>query len=167
MPNNSIDDALKEVYALAPNNRVALDTIQLSHPSLSTSIFMVQDRIAHDFTLETGQTVTFEPVPFRFTPPAAGDNGIQEMRLAVDNIDRRVTDFVDSIGTINAPVEVTYRPYLSDDPTTPRMNPPLVLFLTDLQINAFEVTGRATFTNIVNLKYPTEYYDRARFPGLG
>lgn len=167
MPNDSIEDALKEVYALAPNDRVPLDTLELSHPSLSESIFMVQDRKAWEFTLEDGVTVkTFEPVPFRFTPPAVGDNGIQEMRLAVDNIDRRVTDFIDSIGTINAPVEVTYRPYLSDDPTTVQMNPPLLLFLTDIQIDAFEVTGRATFTNIVNFKFPTAYYDRQRFPGL-
>ena len=167
MPNESINEALKEVYALAPNNRVALDTIQLSHPSLEESIYMVQDRISWDFTLEDGVTVkTFEPVPFRFTPPAVGENGIQEMAIAIDNIDRRVTDFIDSIGEINAPVEVTYRPYLSDDPTTPQMNPPLLLFLTDISIDAFEVTGRATFTNIVNFKYPTDYYDRKRFPGL-
>ena len=43
MPNESINDALKEVYSLAPNDRVALDTIQLSHPSLEESIYMVQD----------------------------------------------------------------------------------------------------------------------------
>tara|TARA_R110000772_G_scaffold268565_1_gene396204 strand:- start:3328 stop:3834 length:507 start_codon:yes stop_codon:yes gene_type:complete len=167
MPNDSINEALKEVYALAPNDRVPLDTIQLSHPSLEESIFMVQDRIPWNLTLEDGVTIqTFEPVPFRFTPPAAGENGIQEMAIAIDNIDRRVTDFIDSIGTINAPVEVTYRPYLSDDPTTPQMNPPLLLFLTDISVDAFEVTGRASFTNIVNFKYPTAYYDRQRFPGL-
>ncbi len=167
MPNDSLNEALKEVYALAPNNRVPLETLQLSHPSLTESIYMVQDRQSWDLTLEDGETIkTFEPVPFRFTPPAQGDNGLQEMSLAIDNIDRAVTDFIDQLGSVNAPVEVTYRPYLSDDPTTVQMNPPLILFLTDIQVNAFEVTGRAAFTNIVNFKFPTEYYDRQRFPGL-
>ena len=167
MPNDSIEDALKEVYALAPNDRLPLDTIELAHPSLTESIFMVQDRVAWDLTLEDGVTVqTFEPVPFRFTPPAVGENGIQEMRISIDNVDRRVTDFIDSIGNENAPVEVTYRPYLSDDPTTVQLDPPLVLYLTDIQINAFEVGGRATFTNIVNFKFLKSYYDRIRFPGL-
>ena len=129
---------------------------------------MVQDRVAWDFTLEDGVTVqTFDPVPFRFTQPAAGANGVQEMSLGIDNVDRQVTDFIDSIGAINAPVEVTYRPYLSDDPATVQMDPPLVLYLTDLKINAFEVVGRATFTNIVGAGYLKEYYDRKRFPGLG
>ena len=168
MPNQSIEDALKEVYALAPNDRVALDTLQLSHPSLDESIYMVQDRIPWDFTLEDGETIkTFEPVPFRFTPPAAGDNGVLELGISIDNIDRRVFDFIESLddGT-NSAVEVIYRPYLSDDPTTVQMTPPLVLFLSDIRIDAFEITGRATFTNIVNKQYLTEYYDRQRFPGL-
>ena len=168
MPNASLEDALKEVYAMAPTDRVPLATIQLSHPSLVDSIFMVQDRVAHDFTLEDDSVETFEPVPFRFIPPSAGENGLQELTLAIDNVDRRVSDFIDGItGGGNQPVEVTYRPYLADDPATVQLNPPLLLFLTDVEINAFEVKGRATFTNIVNMKFPTEYYERARFPGLG
>jgi len=46
------------------------------------------------------------------------------------------------------------------------MNPHLVLFLVDLNMTVFEITGRATFTNIVNTKYPTQYYSSQRFPGL-
>ena len=69
MPNDSLNEALKEVYALAPNNRVPLETLQLSHPALTESIYMVQDRQSWDLTLEDGETIkTFEPVPFRFTP---------------------------------------------------------------------------------------------------
>lgn len=174
MPNDSIDDAMKEVYALAPSDRLTLATLQLSHSSLSESIYMVQDKVSHDFTLEdnadggAGETVTFEPVPFRFTQPTSGDSGLQELSLSIDNVDRRIFDFIESIdGDSNEAVEVTYRPYISDIPERPQVDPPLLLFLTDIVINAFEVSGRATFSNIINLKYPTDYYDRARFPGLG
>ena len=173
MPNESLSSAMKEVYALAPNDRVPLATLQLSHPALESSIYMVQDRVVHNFTLEPdsegnpGITVEFEPVPFRFTAPTSGEDGLQELSIAIDNVDRRITDFLDLVGTERAPVELTYRPYLSDDPTKPQLDPPLMLYLTDVRINAFEVSGRATFSNIINLKYPTEYYDRKRFPGLG
>ena len=167
MANESLEKAMQEVYALAPNDRVPLATLQLSHPSLPESIYMVQDRVPHDFTLESGETVTFEPVPFRFTPPTSGEEGLQELSIAIDNVDRRITDFLDLVGTANAPVEMTYRPYLSDDPSRPMLDPPLLLFLTDARITALEVSGRATFSNIINLKYPTELYDRSRFPGLG
>ena len=164
MPNDSLDDALKEVYALAPNDRVPLDTLELKPTPTGESIFMVQDRESWQFTLEDGVTVqTFEPVPFRFTPPTAGANGVQEMRLAIDNVDRRIIDFVNAAtGTI----EVIYRPYMGNDPTTVLMTPPLVLYLTDIQVTAFEVTARATFTDVVNKKYLTRYYDRSNFPGL-
>ena len=164
---------MQEVYALAPNDRVPLATIQLSHPSLPESIFMVQDRVEHEFTLEAnddgtpGETATFEPVPFRFLPPTSGEDGLQELSLSIDNVDRRITDFIALVDTEPAPIELIYRPYLTDQPERPQLDPPLLLFLTDMTVNALEVSGRATFSNIINLRYPTELYDRERFPGLG
>jgi len=68
---------------------------------------------------------------------------------------------------VSGSVEMTYRPYLPSDPTKPQMTPPLVLVMTEVRVTSIEVSGRATFANIVNLKYPTQYYDRKRFPGLG
>ncbi len=168
MPNDNIETALKEVYALAPSHVVVLDTLEISHPSLGEVIRIVRD--PEDFTakLETGEEVTFEASAFRFIPPASGANGFQALTIAIDNVDRRVSDFVEAVGTESRePVEVKYRPYLSNDASGPQQNPPLVLFLTDLKITAFEVTGQATFVGIANLPYPNEYYDRERFKGLG
>ena len=65
------------------------------------------------------------------------------------------------------PVEIIYRPYLSTDLTQSQMIPPLVLYLKDIQITAAQIVGRATFMDVVNKKFPTELYTRARFPGLG
>ena len=186
MPNTSFDDALREVYAMAPNDRVPLNTLEISHPALPEPIYMVQDRVGHNLRLEktiatdsdllwdsetamyweVGPEVYFEPVPFRFIPPAVGDNGIQEMSIAIDNVDRRIGDFFDAIETLVAPVKVAFRIYSSDDPSGPRNSPPLTLNLTDIRVNAFEITGRATFTSIVNAKYPKEFYDRETFGGL-
>ncbi len=64
-------------------------------------------------------------------------------------------------------MEVVYRPYLSDDLTQPQMDPPLVLYLKEIQVNTYQVTGRATFMDIVNKRFPSELYTRLRFPSLG
>ena len=167
MPNTSITDALKEVNALAPNDDQSLATFELSHPNLEERIFIVQDRVEWDFALEEGGEVqTFEPVPVRFNLPAVGSNGIQELNIAIDNIDRRITDFVDSIGQTSDPLEITHRIYLKSDTTKPQNDPPLVLFGSDLQVNQFEVIIRASFGDMVNKNAFTEIYDNATFPGL-
>ena len=167
MPNDSIEDALKEVYALAPADIVPLDTIEISYVGIADTLYLVRDHKEWSLTLEDLSIKTFKPCGFRFIPPASGKDGLQQMTIAVDNVGDEVADFFESLGSaLSEPVKVTYRPYLSNDTTTPQMDPPLVLFLTDIQMTVFEISGRATFTNIVNAKYPTEYYTRQRFPGL-
>ena len=172
MPNESIEAAYAEVLALAPDDRVELATLEIRHPDPSKKLFLVRDRVAHNLTLEAdnegpGETVEFEPVPFRMTLPTSGENGFQELNIALDNTDRRITDFLEEVSAFGEPVEIVYRPYLSDQPEAPQMSPPLVLVLTEAQITPFEVAGRATFTGIINAKYPTELYDRRQFPSLG
>ena len=174
MPNTSLDDALKEVYALAPADTVALATLELRHPDLAEPLYIVQDRVGHEFTLESpdggttpGDTVFFMPVPCRVTLPSVDAIGSAEMRIAIDNVDNIITDFFDSIGATFSALEVIYRPYLSTSPGAPQMDPPLELYLNDLRVNVFEVSGSATFSNIQNYSNGSQYYNRDRFPGLG
>ena len=167
MPNNSYLPAIREAFAVATADDPPLDTIQISHPSLADSIYLVKNREDLVLTLETGLAVTFKGCGFRMALPPAGDNGIQELTISVDNVDREVSDFLDSVKTSKIPVQVTYRPYLASVLTEPQMDPPLVLFLGDAKINVFEATGRASFADLVNKKFPTEYYTRSRFSSLG
>jgi len=167
MPNQTLTDALKEAYALAPTEIVILDTIQISHPALAQDLFLVRDLIENDFTLEDLSVETFEPVGFRFELPATGDRGLQELTLAIDNTDLRITDFINTIKNQTGTTEVRYRPYLSTDLTTPQMSPPLLLFLKNISITAADIQGRCTFADIINRKFPSELYTRDRFPSLG
>ena len=167
MPNQALTEALKEAYALAPTEIVILHTLQLSHPSLIEDLFLVQDIVEHDFTLEDLSIETFEPVGFRFALPPIGDQGLQELTISIDNTDRRITDFVNTIKGQPGTTEVRYRPYLSNDLTTPQMDPPLLLFLKEISITAVQIQGRATFADIINKRYPSEWYTRERFPSLG
>lgn len=113
-------------------------------------------------------SVTYEPVGFKFKLPSITGNGVQDMSLEFSNVDRRVNDFIDSVEASLDPVIVTHRVYLSggDLNSLAENSPPLQLTLSDIEISAFSVRARASFLNIVNKHYPTEYYDRDRFPSI-
>ena len=167
MPSSTLLDAIKEAYASAPSNEVILDTIELRHASIMEPIYLVRNLEDVVLTLETSVTVTFEGAAFRLSLPQSGENGLQELAIAVDNVDRRVSDFFSNAKNFQTPVECVYRPYLDSDHTQPQMNPPLVLYLSDAQVTLFEVTAKATFADILNKKFPSRLYTRAGFPSLG
>lgn len=165
--NDALSEAIKEAYASAPTNVVILETLEIDHEDLAEPIRLVRNRENLTFTLEDASSYEFEGAAFRMALPAAGDNGVQDLMLAIDNTDQRLTDFVNTVKASIAPVTCTYRPYRSDDLTTPQMDPPLVLYLHDINLNSFEVSARASFADIINRKFPSVLYTRSRFPSLG
>ena len=165
--NDSLSDALKEAMVCAPSDDVYLETLEIRHASIAEPIYLVRNREDITATLETSDVVVFEAAAFRMALPASGDNGLQELTLAVDNVDRRVSDFFSNAKNYQTPVQCTYRPYLLSDLSEPQMNPPLVLYLSDISITLFEVTAKASFVDLLNKKFPSELYTRARFPSLG
>lgn len=166
--NPALEEALKEAYATAPSDIVILETLQIFHPDATPqNYFIVRNLEDVTATLETSEVVTFEACGFRLNLPAAGDNGVQELQLSIDNVDRRIGAFLDSVATSRTPVKVWYRPYLSTDLSQPQMMPPLELYLTDVTVSLFEVTGKATFNDLLNKAVPNELYTRVRFPSLG
>lgn len=159
------EDAYKEALALAPTDEVELATLVVSHPSKPEPIYLVQDRVNHTLTLEDSSTHEFRACAFNFAMPPTGENGAQSLTIGIDNIEREVSDFIDSVEDSKDKVTVTYRPYLKSDPTRPQMTP-LVLTLSDVNVGDVQVTGKASFADIVNKKFLTEFYTRAGFPGL-
>ena len=167
MPNPTLEDAIKEAYAIAPTQKTLVHTLEVRQEAVQTTVYLVQSRrqiIAKD---ETGVNRTFEPCGFQFTLPPVTEEGYQFLNVAIDNINRRVTTFVEIAKSSPVPVQLIYRPFLSDDLLGgPQMNPPLRLYLKDVSVTAMQVTGRATFLDLVNKIFPSELYTRDRFPTL-
>ena len=132
-----------------------------------SKIYIVKDRKSWDLTLETEETVTFEPVPFTYTLPTKGDAKLPELTVSICDIDRRVSSFIERARASLQPIYVTLRIYLSNDTTAPQNDPPLVLELTDSTSNKIDTTIRASVADIVNKSFPNERYTRTRFPNLG
>jgi hypothetical protein len=169
MPNDAYSEAIKEAYASAPTDIVVIDTLEISHPALpGGSMWLSKTMVDYTLTLEDGVTnQLFSATGFEFKLPAAGENGLQELNIVIDNVDRRVSEFMNAVKDSKYPVKLTYRPYLSTDLTAPQLDPPLVLNVTDVKADVFKVTARATFADLLNKKHPLQMYTRARFPSLG
>ena len=163
--NPSLTDAIKEAYAMAPADKSIIETLEIRQTG-SASIFIHRGFSTIDLRLETGNTVTFQPVGFEFKLPKNSDTGGQSLQISIDNTDAAISDFVQNAKSSRQPVQVLYRPYLSSDLTTPQMNPPLTLYLKNVSINSNTVTAQATFVDVVNKRFPNEYYTPDRFPGL-
>lgn len=169
MPNPTLSEALKEARTLCPTNVVELPTLEISHPAQPDSIYMVQDRKNWNLTIPGVGVKTFEGIAFKFVPPASGENGVQQLDISLDNVDRRVSDFIDAVKESNDPVILIHRVYLSSDTATPQNDPPLTLTLRDIRVVNGVATGRASFADIINkpFPHPSETYTRERFPSLG
>jgi len=167
MPNPTLQDAIKEAYAIAPSNKVIYDTLEIRQTGVQDVIFIVRSKKSLIALDENGVSRIFEPLGFQFTLPPQNDEGFRSLNLAIDNVGRRISDFVKIAKSQPVAVETIYRPYLSDDLTAPQMIPPLLLYLKDLQVTGMQVTARATFRDLANKKFPAELYTRDRFPSLG
>lgn len=164
--NIALSEALKEAYALAPSNVQHVHSLEITHESMSESLYLVQGYFHKSLTLEDSSVRKFRATAFDFTLPATDVGGLQELNITIENANNQVSDFCEQAMTFPAPVEILYRPYLSTDLTTPLMNPPLRLFLLNVTVAEAQVSGRAVPVDFLNLKFPTELYNSARFPPL-
>lgn len=166
--DDTLSAVIKEAFSTNPSNEVYLRTISLSHTLVTPSIYLVADRRNWDLDLEdAGGTKTFEAVAFRLDLPGSGDQGLQELTLEIDNVDDRMTDFVNLVKASKDETTITFRIYMASDVTAPQNDPPLSLVLKDIVITPDGVfSGRATFADLINKPFLTEYYTRARFPSL-
>jgi len=174
----TIEDALKEAYASAPSNIVILHTLEFRHPNFvdelnqPTSIRVVLDNVDHDCKLESSAPlnpngiVTFTRFSFDFTLPEVQSSATPEIIISMDNVSREIEDNLALAVASPYKVEVTYRPYLSTDLTSPQMDPPLTLTLTHVEADDFKVTARASYGDAANKAFPSELYNSTRFPGL-
>ncbi len=166
--NTALSAAIKEAYSLAPTNVVVLETLEFYNEEVGGHVYLVKDRISHVMKVG-GVDKTFQALPFRLALPKISDGGLQELTIAIDNVDRQISEYVKAVKATQVKTIIKYRPYLSTDLTTPQMDPPLTLYLLNSSVTTFEVKIRAAFLNFLNKKWPqgSQYYTRQRFPSLG
>ena len=178
MPNNTLSQALQEAYASAPSDIVILHTLELRHPSFiddqgqPTAIRVVRDnndltaRLEANAPINANQMVVFVAMGFELELPSIDTAPVPEIAITLDNVTREIIKHLDGAAESQDKIEVTYRPYLSNDLEGPQMDPPITLVLTEVTADSYRVTGRARMLDVGNKAFPSQTYTAKRFPGL-
>ncbi|MFV0626596.1 MAG: DUF1833 family protein [Alphaproteobacteria bacterium] len=176
--DNTLSEALKEAYASAPSEVVLLHTLELRHPSFvdengeKTAIRVVRDHVSHCCFLEdtaildAGQQVEFVAMAFDLELPPVNTTPLPEISLTLDNVSREIMAYLDLAVEGQEMIEMTYRPYLSDDLSCPQMNPPINLVITNIVADVFKITATARMMDIGNKSFPGENYTAKKYAGL-
>lgn len=174
----SYKDAIAEAMASAPADQVILDTIELYHPAFvdelgrPTAIRLVKDYQDYNLKLESSAIinpstyVTFIACSFDVVLPEFAEDGNPSLQLSVGNVSRQITTHMEQARQSLIPITVTYRPYLASDTTGPQLDPPIVMELSDVDVDVFQATGTCKLKDIHNQAFPREKYTLSRFPGL-
>ena len=176
-------DAIAEAYASAPLDDVPLSTLELRHPSLVKPIRIVADlgeilddndgdiifghklKLEADAAMNPGEVVEFIACGFGFNLPDQQEGQLPSVQVTVDNVAYLITPQLDDLIGIRAALEITYREYLASDPDTPQfiLNG---LTMTNIGSNLTQLTGTASFADLVNRNFPGKVYRPMEYPGL-
>jgi hypothetical protein len=168
----SISPELAAVYATAPTARYYIECLSLIHPVFveggnnEGSFHMTNQRDSFVGELETGEFVTFNPVPFTAIPPNNEDQSDLQLQVGIDNVSRELMDNLEKIAqTPNVPIEIYYRVFLSDDLTV-QNDPPLRLDILAVKATQKMISFSAGLTNLRNKPFPALLYTTELYPGL-
>lgn len=162
-----ITAALKEIYASAPATQRYIETLAFTHPLFSQPYYLTNDNQAWEFLLESGQLVTFNPIPFRVVLPALDAKGQQDMELTIANIGQDLVDPIEAaIANPREPIRCTYRVYIDTPGSAPQNTPALTLIITGVNVSGEAVSATATRNDVLNRAFPYNFYTYTQFPGL-
>ena len=160
-------DAIKEDFATAPVDNLQIHTLEIycEEDPQNESYFICNDLADHTLTTEEGDARDFQAANFNFTLPQTNADGAPEMQIAISNINGEVFSYVNRVRDFG-PIVVKYRLYLASDTLAPQTANPLTLYLSEVNADNFQVTGRVSFVDILNKSFPSITYDVANFPNI-
>lgn len=174
----SLSEAAAEAYAIAPTQRVMLDTLELLHSSFvddegnPDSVRVVCNSESITATIEAGApmhagaAVEFVGVVFGMELPEESDKAeAPSFKFWVDGVSNQISEQIEAASETFEPVLVIHRTYASDDLTGPSQLPVLTLEIVDVDVTENRVTATALFGDSVNRRFPASVYDE-RYPGL-
>lgn len=172
-------EAIQEAYASAPINEITIDTIELQHPAFVDNLGQpsairvalhyedIMLGLEADAILNPGQMVKFLACEFTVSLPEVSEDGATpSIQLSIANVSREITKYLEMAKQSLVPIRVTYRPYLLSNTAVPQMDPPIVMEMSEIDVDVFQATGNATIEDVHNFPFPNEKYDINRFPGL-
>lgn len=179
MPDPTISDALAEAMAIAPDDEVVIDTLEIRHPSfidesgnpdsiwLTTNGVDVEAPIEDGAPVKGGLVITWRSFAFSFALARIEPGVGAEIEIRIDNTDRRIVEALDRAATEPTKIIMCYRPFLSNDlDGGPQMIPPPQYVLSQASAQVLAVTGRARVAIDLAGPFPRYRYTATEYPGL-
>lgn len=156
-----------DIYAESSQHAL-LAFAQITHPRLETPLRVVSDVLDYEWN-----SVLWTAVPFEFSM-VTDDDAAPYAQITLQNVDRRIGQTLRSI-TERAVISIWVLTSADFDLTLDPREPlgtvtPLYQFLnydlTDVTIDAFQVSGRVSLRDYSQEPYPGIRATESRFPGL-
>ena len=175
MTSTLYTQAWAEAMASCPTDPLIYPTIELQHPEFKEAgapvpLRFVLDAEDRQFGIEPGalfggQPATFAACAFEADYPEFAEGKLPSCRIAVDNVSRHLTPYLNAAIQVRADLVLIYREYRSDDVSEPCYGPARFR-VTEVVVTGSRVEGTATLRDLTNSKFPQGTYTRALFPGL-
>lgn len=124
MSQDSVLAAYKLKLASNPEGQIDYTTVEITHPLLSKRYLIVRGTSPLTATLETGETVTFEPSPMDAKNPANNNDMDQQAAFTLPDVGNELDDEMARIPLNNQVWPVfTFRAYISTDLSYPCKGP--------------------------------------------
>src|SRR6476620_3275326 len=100
MPDSTLDQAIREAYAVAPNDVIDYHTLEFRHASFDNPIRVVRDFANLTATLESdapedpSESVVFTGFSFDFELPEVGPDAVPEITIKIDNVSLEIEDAI-------------------------------------------------------------------------
>jgi hypothetical protein len=175
-----LSDPSDDLRAYTPGGNPAtavVNTLEFRHPAFvddagqPAAARVVHAHAAVTATLEAGapadggQAVVFQPLAFTARLPEQGSSGSPSCDIVVANVARILVPYLEKAALNPAPIEVTYRQYLSSELSAPAWVVGGLMVKTS-HAGITRVTATAGYEDFVNKPHCANTYTTAEFPGL-
>jgi hypothetical protein len=159
-------DLIKRDFATADTRNVQIHTLEIfcEKDPLNETYFLCNDTQSHELMVD-GVTQTFQAANFSFTLPQTTEDSTPEMQLTISNLDGVAGEYIDRVRGFGT-VAVRYCVYLASDPTQSQNPNPLTLYLTEANVDMFQISGRLSLTDSLDARFPSENYNVKNFPNI-
>ncbi len=124
MTAESVEAAYRRKLASNPEGELDFTTVEITHPLLSRRYLIVRGTEPLTATLETGETVTFEPSPMDAKDAANNNDMDQQAAFTLPDVGNLLDDEMSKIPLSNQIwPEFTFRRFISTDLSYPADGP--------------------------------------------
>lgn len=178
MPDPSFSPAAREAFASAPANLVVHHTLELRHPSFKddngnpTAARLVRAHknikavLEPDAPLNANEEVEFIAIAFDLELPGVDGKPANEISITIDNVDQVLMEGLQAASASTSLIEVTYRPYLSNDLSCPAQLPPPTFTITQVSATMLQIRATAKMLDLGQVPYPGRTYNPEDYIGL-